>query len=72
MGPFVYSLGSLTWANFADNGIPPEALLPNLVALGLSVILCALPMNTIVIGCFFQNDSEKPSDFAKNRIFIPS
>jgi len=22
MGPFVYSLGSLTWANFAENGIP--------------------------------------------------
>lgn len=72
MGPIIYSLGSLTWSNFSPNGIPREAILPNLVAMGLSVLLYVLPMNTIIIGCFFQDEVEKPTTFDEYRLFLPS
>lgn len=49
-GPIVYTFGSLTWANFSPNGIPPEAIIPNLIALGVSVILFCLPFNSIIIA----------------------
>lgn len=51
-GPLIYSLGSLTWANIDPNGIPPEALVPNLISVGLSVILILIPMNALEITCF--------------------
>lgn len=62
-GPVVYSFGSLTWANFSPTGIPPEALVPNLIALGLSVILFIIPFNTIIIGTCMSDSAEKPTLF---------
>lgn len=54
-GPIVYSLGSMTWANFAPNGIPPESIIPNLVALGVGVLLFSLPFNFILINLCFKD-----------------
>ena len=53
MGPFIFSLGSLTWSNFTPGGIPPEAILPNLIILGVSVIIFAIPYNTFILGSCF-------------------
>lgn len=55
LGPLVYSLGSLTWSNFDPQGIPKEALLPNLIAAIFSALLVFIPMNTIVAGCCFKD-----------------
>jgi hypothetical protein len=71
-GPIVYSFGSLTWANFSPNGIPPEAIVPNLVALGLSFLLFILPFNSIIIGACMSDSAEKPTIFEEDRIFMPS
>jgi hypothetical protein len=63
LGPIVYSLGSMTWANFAPNGIPPESIVPNLVALGVGFLLFSLPFNYILISLCFNNTSEKATKF---------
>ena len=55
LGPLIYSLGSLTWSNFDPEGIPKEALLPNLIAVLFSALLVLVPMNTIVAGCCFKD-----------------
>ena len=47
IGPLMYSLGSLTWSNFFPDGIPKYALLPNLIALGVSVVILLFPYNLI-------------------------
>jgi hypothetical protein len=54
LGPMVYSFGSLTWSNFFPGGIPKEALIPNLVALGISIFLSIFPIN-MIFDCF-QDD----------------
>lgn len=72
LGPIVYSFGSLTWANFSPNGIPPEAIVPNLIALGLSVILFIIPFNSIIVGLCMSESAEKPTLFDDDRIFMPS
>lgn len=54
LGPLIYSLGSLTWSNFDPNGIPREALLPNLLAVLFSVVLLLLPINPIILNCCFD------------------
>ena len=53
-GPFIYSLGSLTWANFMPDGIPDEALIPNIIALCISILIIIVPIKLILIGCFFE------------------
>jgi hypothetical protein len=73
LGPLVYTLGSLTWANFDPNGTPPEALLPNLLSLLFSVLLLILPMNTVVESCCVdENAAAKPTIFETDRMFFPS
>lgn len=72
IGPIVYSLGSMTWANFAPNGIPPESIIPNLVALGVGVLLFSLPFNYILISLCFNNTSEKATKFDEQRIYMTS
>jgi hypothetical protein len=46
-GPLLYSIGSLTWSNFFPDGIPKSALLPNLVAVGISILILLIPYNII-------------------------
>lgn len=58
-GPFLYSIGSLTWSNFMPGGVPTTALLPNLIALGISLLIVILPLNTILMGCFFSDNAAK-------------
>ncbi len=57
LGPLMYSLGSLTWSNFLPNGIPEKAIIPNLIALGFSVLLILVPFKAILMGCLFDEDS---------------
>jgi len=52
LGPIVYSLGSLTWSNFFPDGIPKKAIVPNCIALGISVIMLIFPLNLIIFSCF--------------------
>ena len=47
-GGIMFSLGSLTWSNFMDNGIPKAALIPNLFTLFASIIMFLLPYRAIV------------------------
>lgn len=55
-GPLLYSLGSLTWSNFTPStDIFSSLLLPNLIAVGISVLILILPLNTIVMGCCFSD-----------------
>jgi hypothetical protein len=72
LGPIVYTFGSLTWSNFSPNGIPREAIIPNLVALALSIILFAIPFNSIIIGACMGDNALKPTNFSDDRIFMPS
>jgi hypothetical protein len=50
-GSIIYSLGSLTWSNFMQGGIPKTALLPNLIALGVSIAIFLLPYRAILAAC---------------------
>ena len=47
LGGIFYSLGALTWSNFFPTGYPKEALIPNLIALGIAVITAFLPYRAI-------------------------
>lgn len=54
IGPLIYSLGSLTWSNLSPGGIPPEALIPNLICVGFSVIIIVFPIDSMIFGLFFN------------------
>ena len=58
LGPMIYSLGSLTWSNFSPDGIPAKALIPNLIALGVSIFIFFMPLKTIIIGTCFSEEYE--------------
>ena len=52
MGPLFFSLGNFTWSHFLNESdhnyeIDPERLIPNLIAVGLSVIIFLLPYRLI-------------------------
>jgi len=51
LGPIVYSLGSLTWSNFFPDGTPKNAIIPNLIALGISVLMFIFPLSLIFSSC---------------------
>ena len=72
IGPLVYSLGSLTWSNFTPGGIPPEALVPNLAAAGIAVVIFLFPYSSIILGSCFANNLEKNKLFDDERILFPS
>ncbi len=72
LGPIVYTFGSLTWANFSPNGIPPEAIIPNLVAMAVSVVLFAIPFNSIILGACMGDNTLKSAVFNDDRIIMPS
>lgn len=42
-GPLVFSLGNLTWSNLLVDGAPKSALVPNLIAVGISTVFAVLP-----------------------------
>ena len=51
LGPIVYSLGSLTWSNFFPDGTPKYAIVPNLISLGISVLMFIFPLSIIFSCC---------------------
>ena len=69
--PIIYSLGSLTWANFSPEGSPASALLPNLIALGISCILFVLPYKTLIKTCGTEKII-KEQLYDEERVFLPS
>jgi hypothetical protein len=71
-GPFMYSLGSLTWSNFMPGGIPEDAIIPNLIALGLSILIIIVPLKLILVACFFQDEDPKPTIYNEERITFSS
>ena len=72
LGPLMYSLGSLTWSNFMPGGIPEEAIIPNAIALVLSFLLYIVPFKTILIGCFFKEDTKPLCHYEEDRITFSS
>jgi hypothetical protein len=44
-------------------GVPTTALLPNLIALGISLLIVLLPINTILVGCFFSDSADKETKY---------
>jgi len=69
LGPLVYSLGSLTWANFDPKGGPPESLIPNLISLGISVFIILVPIS-VIIDLIRTNPVIPMDSYEKNRIFF--
>lgn len=63
MGPILYSLGSLTWSNFLPEGFPQNAIVPNIIALVLSALLFFVPLKPILLGCFFDDQTAKPTNY---------
>jgi hypothetical protein len=43
-----YALGSLTWTNFLPDSHPKGALMPNLISLGIGILLLIIPLNEII------------------------
>lgn len=70
-GGLMYSLGSLTWSNFMPGGIPTYALLPNLIAVGFSVLMLLMPYNTILASCMDDKFSANQI-FDDSRLLLPS
>ena len=71
LGGIFYSLGALTWSNFFENGFPKEALIPNLIALGFSILIALLPYRAI-FGLLFEDEGHLPLEYEKNRILLAS
>ena len=72
LGPLAYSLGSLTWSNLSPGGIPEEALLPNLIAISISVVMLLVPIDTIILQACFSEDYEKDKKYDNERLLFPS
>lgn len=72
LGPVLFCLGNLTWANFDEDGGPKRALLPNLIALGFACLNYFVPVNTIIIGCCFEDVITKLTYYDRERIYFPS
>ncbi len=71
LGGFFYTLGSLTWSNFMPNGIPKESLLPNLIALGVSILMFLMPYRAILALCSDETVSANLV-FSEKRIILSS
>ena len=72
LGPLIYSMGSLTWSNLSPVGIPEEALLPNLIAVGISVVMLFFPIHSLIIGACFSEEFETVKKFDDERLLFPS
>jgi hypothetical protein len=71
LGPLVYSLGSLTWSNFLQGGIPAKAIVPNLIAVGISAFMLIFPMTLVIESCI--SDKKEPEmKYEDSRIFLPT
>lgn len=70
MGAVAYSLGSLTWSNFFPNGIPKYALLPNLIALGISAFILIFPVSLIFSCCQKEAKINPTLKYDENRILF--
>ena len=71
MGGIFYSLGSLTWSDFYPEGFNAKGLIPNIIAIVVSVITALLPYRAI-FGLLFEDEAQLCLEYSKNRILLPS
>lgn len=59
LGGVMYALGSLCWTNFFPGAIPSDALIPNIIAVVIGVILFLFPFTAINRCMFSDEDNAK-------------
>jgi hypothetical protein len=69
--PLVYALGSLTWPVFIPDGTPRESMIPNLIAIGISIVMFIIPLEAIC-NCCINEDERANAEliYEKERIFF--
>ena len=73
LGGIFYSIGSLCWSNFFPDGTPRSAIVPNIVALVISIIMFLLPYRAIFVAVFeSEADDDACLEFVKNRMMLSS
>lgn len=50
------------------NGIPESALIPNIIALCVSILIFIIPVKLILIGCCFDEETQLPTEYEEERI----
>ena len=71
LGGIAYALGSLVWSNFLPDGIPESALVPNLIAVVVGVIMFILPYRSI-FNLVFEDENAVCHEYEKSRILFSS
>lgn len=56
-GGIFYSFGSLLWSNIEEDGIPKDALIPNLIAMAFGIVMFLLPYRAIFALVFEDENS---------------
>jgi hypothetical protein len=54
----VYGLGSLTWTSFVPTDEPKYAIVPNLICVGLGVLLQLVPLE-LIIKCVQKSEENR-------------
>jgi hypothetical protein len=54
LGGVMYAIGSLCWTNFFPGAIPSSALIPNIIAVVIGVVLLLFPF-TAINKCLFSD-----------------
>lgn len=72
LGGIFFSLGSLSWASFFPQGAHNRGFIPNMVCLGISVIMFLLPYDVIFEYAYRDEEDEHVLKFEDYRIFLPS
>lgn len=68
----MYAIGSFCWTIFFPGAIPSSALIPNIIALVIGVVLFFFPFTTINGYLFSDDDDLKELIYEDNRIYLPS
>jgi hypothetical protein len=69
--PLIFSLGNLTWSNLISEGFSKESLVPNLISIGLSIVILLFPTNYIIEETL-EITKDALVDYEESRIFMPS
>jgi hypothetical protein len=57
MCPIIFALGNLTWPKFLPGGSPAEAIIPNIISLGIAVFFFIFPLD-VICGCLIPKSTE--------------
>lgn len=72
LGGIMYAIGSLCWTNFFPGAIPSSALIPNIIAVVIGVVLLLFPFTAINKCLFSDEDDLKELVYDDHRIYLPS